>query len=215
MTGTKIREKMRNKGCGLSKDKVKVNGRAVNRSEATGSRVRNNRDGTVSVYFKRKMTLPYDVKSGVMKILDAEGRRDCWVNVIFASGGLVKMINTEYRMKNRDTDVIAFEFKGERYRHPGGDVFISVDTAKENAKKYGVTPAQEAAGLIVHGTLHVIGYDHLNKKDEREMKAKTEKYMKYFVNAELGSGKPELRLKNPKRKTQNAKRNKKRGNRKS
>jgi probable rRNA maturation factor len=145
------------------------------------------RDG-VNVYFKRKLSLPYDVKRGVERILAAEGRQKCWVNVIFASDGLVKMINTEYRLKNRETDVIAFEVKGGDGGNPGGDVFVSVETARLNAKKYGVTAAEETARLITHGTLHVIGYDHLVAAEERRMAKKTAEYMKFFLVQKQNSG---------------------------
>ncbi len=160
---------------------VNRSGRVPNRSKATGSGAAGSRvrkGGTVNVYFKRKISLPYDVKSGVERILAAEGRQKCWVNVIFASDGLVKMINTEYRLKNRETDVIAFEVKGA---NPGGDVFISAETAKLNAKKYGVSVPEETARLIAHGVLHVIGYDHLEAREEREMAKKAGEYMKFFL----------------------------------
>jgi len=99
------------------------------------------------------------------------------------------MINTEYRLKNRTTDVIAFEFSGRDCECPGGDIFISVEMAKKNAKDFGTTVNSEMARLITHGTLHVLGYDHLNPKDEKGMLKKTEEYMKFFLtrNSERGA----------------------------
>jgi rRNA maturation RNase YbeY len=140
------------------------------------------RAGGINVIFKKNIRLLFDIKKGIKNILVSEKEPESWVNIIFTGDGMIKMINLEYRMKNRETDVIAFEFKGEKRACPGGDVFISLDTAKKNAKKYGVTVNEELARLVTHGTLHVLGYDHMKVKDEREMEAKTVKYMKYFIS---------------------------------
>lgn len=146
--------------------------------------------GEINVYFKKAIHLPFDVKKCVLKILDAEKKKKSTINIIFASDGLVRMINTEYRLKNKTTDVIAFEFKGRDCDCPGGDIFISVEMAKKNAKAFGTAVNSEFARLISHGTLHVIGYDHLNPKDEKEMFKKTEEYMKIF---EIKNSKLEIR----------------------
>jgi probable rRNA maturation factor len=137
--------------------------------------------GEVNVHFKKSVNLPFDVKKCVLKIMDCENRKNAVINIIFASDGLVKMINTEYRLKNKTTDVIAFEFKGRDCKCPGGDIFISVEMARKNAKEFGATVNAETARLITHGTLHVLGYDHLNPADEKVMLEKTEEYMKCFL----------------------------------
>jgi len=158
------------------------------------------RAGEINVIFKKNVRLPFDIKKGIKNILVSEKETESWVNVIFTGDGMIKMINLEYRMKNRETDVIAFESKGEKCACPGGDVFISIDTAKKNAKKYGVTVNEELARLVTHGTLHVLGYDHMNVKDAREMNRKTGRYIRYFVNPESGFRDPESKTKNKKSK---------------
>lgn len=150
--------------------------------------------GEINVFFEKKARPPFDVKSGITDILMSEKKPQSMLNVIFTGDAAIKKINLEYRMTNRETDVIAFEFRGER-RGPYGDVYISLDTAKKNAEKFGVTLKEELARLVTHGTLHVIGYDHLNDKDEKEMSRKTEKYMKYFCSPESGIRNPESRTK--------------------
>ena len=145
--------------------------------------------GGVEVYFKKKISLPYDVKKCVLKILEAEGKKNARINIIFASDGLVRMINTEYRLKNKTTDVIAFEFSGKDCGSPGGDIFISVEMAKKNAKEFGTTVNSETARLVTHGTLHVLGHDHLNPLDEKAMFKKTEEYMNFFLKLKADSSK--------------------------
>lgn len=155
--------------------------------------------GEIQVYFKKKMNLPFDVKKCAAMILAAEGRTSSGINIIFAGDGLVKMINTEYRLKNKTTDVIAFEFKGGDCKRPGGDIFISVEMAKKNAKAFGATVNSETARLITHGVLHVLGYDHLEAKEEKVMLKKTEEYMKFFINAKCKVRNAKLKLKRRKK----------------
>jgi len=170
----------------------------TNKGGESGSGNRVSKDkGGVEVFFKKKISLPFDVKKCVLKILEAEGKKNARINIIFASDGLVRMINTEYRLKNKTTDVIAFEFKGRDCDCPGGDIFISVEMAKKNAKEFGATVNSETARLVTHGTLHVLGYDHLNPKDEKSMFRKTQEYMKFFSTRRPAPG---IRSKKPKTK---------------
>ena len=88
-------------------------------------------------------------------------------------------MNREYRNVDRPTDVISFAFldneenKDEMLKHSGpvclGDIYISVDKAKEQAEEYGHPLKRELSFLFVHGLLHLLGYDHMNKEDEEVM----------------------------------------------
>ena len=89
------------------------------------------------------------------------------------------MINKEYRHIDRPTDVISFAFddnvEGElkinynKIPHMLGEIFISVDRAKEQAKEYQHSLKREMKFLFVHGLLHLCGYDHMKKEDEMVM----------------------------------------------
>ena len=74
----------------------------------------------------------------------------------------IKKLNKAYMGKNRATDVLSFgvlsSFKTSKKTL--GDIIISVDTAKHNAKVAGVTVREELIRLVVHGVLHLLGYDH-------------------------------------------------------
>lgn len=93
------------------------------------------------------------------------------VGVIFVSDVEMTKLNTTYRDKRKTTDVLSF---GNDEAWPGaeqplGDIVISVAQARRQAKAAGKPIRAELAMLLVHGTLHLLGYDHETLKDERVM----------------------------------------------
>ena len=84
-------------------------------------------------------------------------------------------INIKYLQHDYFTDIITFEYcEGDTV---SGDLFISVDSVRENATFYGVEFADELNRVIVHGILHLIGYDDHSEEDIREMRAKENYYL--------------------------------------
>lgn len=89
----------------------------------------------------------------------------------------IHALNRDYRGKDRSTDVLAFAMR-EGEPAPGqsdvlGDVVISVDTAARQAAERGVTVGEEVRDLLIHGVLHLLGFDHeRGANDSRRMKAK-------------------------------------------
>ena len=81
----------------------------------------------------------------------------------------ITRINKEYRDKDYPTDVISFEEDDEEDELYLGDIFLSVDKALEQAKLYEHSVEREFAFLIIHGLLHLHGYDHLTKEEEEIM----------------------------------------------
>ena len=76
------------------------------------------------------------------------------VGVLITGNRRVQELNRRFRRKNRPTDVLSFP------RPEGGDIAISADIARENARRYGHDAAEELKILILHGMLHLAGYDH-------------------------------------------------------
>lgn len=80
-------------------------------------------------------------------------------------------MNRNYRNIDRPTDVISFALMDgeEDIPYELGDIYICYEKIFEQAKDYGHTPLREAAFLVTHGTLHLLGYDHIDYSDEQEM----------------------------------------------
>ncbi len=101
------------------------------------------------------------------------------LSVTFVSNERIQEINREYRDKDRPTDVISFaleemgegelEIVGEDIPRILGDIIISIPKAREQADEYNHSFMRELGFLAIHGFLHLLGYDHMNEKDEKQM----------------------------------------------
>ena len=99
---------------------------------------------------------------------------DAIFNVIFVTSEKIHDINREYRNVDRVTDVISFALEDsiEGYEEEIrmlGDIYICVDKMKEQAKLYNHSVLREMCFLTTHGLLHLLGYDHMEEDDEKEM----------------------------------------------
>lgn len=100
-------------------------------------------------------------------------------NVIIVDNEYIHEINKKYRGIDRPTDVISFaleDYEGENYSDVRilGDIYISIDKARSQAIEYNHSIARELSFLAVHGLLHLLGYDHMEKEDEKIMFEKQE-----------------------------------------
>jgi probable rRNA maturation factor len=101
------------------------------------------------------------------------------VSVTFVTNERIHEVNREYRDKDAPTDVISFameelgegeiELIGEELPRVLGDIIISIPKAEEQAKEYGHSFIRELGFLSVHGFLHLLGYDHMEKEEEEKM----------------------------------------------
>lgn len=89
----------------------------------------------------------------------------------------IHKINKEYRHKDYPTDVISFESDDEEDENYRGEIFLCVDKAYEQAKAYGHSVEREFAFLLIHGVLHLHGYDHLTPEEEKVMFTKQEEIL--------------------------------------
>lgn len=99
---------------------------------------------------------------------------DAVFSIIFVDNKKIREINKTYRNIDRETDVISFALEDDKTFNTDafrflGDIYISIDKAKEQAKEYGHSLKREIAFLSVHGFLHLLGYDHMTKEDEEVM----------------------------------------------
>ena len=97
------------------------------------------------------------------------------VDLVLVTDPVIEIMNKEYRDKDGPTDVISFaylevtDFDESVDEVIVGDIFVSVDTAKKQAKEKKHSFKKEMEILFVHGLLHLLGFDHKNDKEEKEM----------------------------------------------
>ena len=99
---------------------------------------------------------------------------NCEFNIIIIDNKEIHKINKEYRGIDRETDVISFAMEDNKdieYQDFRllGDIYISIDKVISQAKEYGHSNLREICFLATHGILHLLGYDHMEPADEREM----------------------------------------------
>ncbi len=94
-------------------------------------------------------------------------------NVIIVDKDYIRELNKTYRNKDMETDVISFALEDDKTFNPEervlGDIYISIDRVHSQAKEYGHSEIRELCFLAVHGMLHLLGYDHMQKDEEKEM----------------------------------------------
>ena len=99
---------------------------------------------------------------------------NCEFNIIIVDNERIHEINREYRNVDRETDVISFamednmDIQYEDFRLLG-DIYISIDKCYAQALEYGHSRVREICFLATHGILHLLGYDHMESADEKEM----------------------------------------------
>ncbi len=100
------------------------------------------------------------------------------LNLIFVDDPTLQKMHQQYLNDPEKTDVITFDLgDGEAVE---GEIYISIDRAQDQAKEYGVSPEEEVLRLIIHGILHLKGYDDLEEEDRVVMKAQEDAFVEKF-----------------------------------
>ena len=106
---------------------------------------------------------------------ESEIRRIGNISIIFCSDNYVLDINQKYLQHDYFTDIITFDYcEGDRL---SGDLFISVDSVRENSVEFGTEFKDELNRVIIHGLLHLVGYDDHTEKDIKLMRSKENYYL--------------------------------------
>ena len=137
----------------------------------------------VDIYNETNEDLKEEIKC-IKVILDSaikhERAKNIYFTVIIVDNKTIRKINKEYRNIDKETDVISFALEDkcveENYSNKRmlGDIYISINKAKEQADNYEHSLLRELSFLAVHGFLHLLGYDHMEKEDEIKMFKKQE-----------------------------------------
>lgn len=108
--------------------------------------------------------------------------RNLYINIILTTPTNIRQINKQYRNIDNETDVLSFpmfekdeiEKIDKTIEEVLGDIIISIERVEEQAKEYGHSFTRELAYMVVHGFYHIIGYDHIEEEDRKQMRKKEE-----------------------------------------
>lgn len=107
----------------------------------------------------------------------------CRLSLVLSEDSEIARLNARYLGKDRPTDVLAFSMKEGRVLKGDlallGDVMISTETAQRNARRFGVCLETELALYLVHGLLHLLGYEDKTPSQRRKMRAKEQRVLEH------------------------------------
>jgi len=112
------------------------------------------------------------LKKVAERILEGENKRNTDLSIALVGPGRIRKLNKKYRGKNRVTDVLSFPDNGL------GEIVICLREVKKNAKKFGSSFKKELSTCLIHGILHLLGYDHEKSVEEvKKMRDREEYYL--------------------------------------
>ena len=128
-----------------------------------------------------------EIREYVQKELEKEYESEApvYMSLLFTGNDEIQVINREYRDKDQPTDVISFAYHETEDFDIGpydtlGDIVISLERVVEQAKEYNHSDKRELFYVLTHGILHLLGYDHIEEEDKKEMRAKEEEILGSF-----------------------------------
>ncbi len=111
-------------------------------------------------------------------ILKSESIKFCNISIIFGNKKLLQELKNRFFNMNHTTDIIAFRLNEYEEKNIEGEIYICLPVAKENAEYFDEPYEKEIARLIIHGGLHLLGYDDKTKVEKRKMRSLEDKYLK-------------------------------------
>ena len=134
---------------------------------------------------KEKIDELDELKDFLYKVCNDEKLDNVMFNVIIVDDKKIHEINKEYRGIDRPTDVISFALEDDKSFNRDdirilGDIYISIDKVKSQSTEYGHSFKRELFFLATHGLLHLLGYDHMTKEDEKIMFSKQEEVLSRY-----------------------------------
>lgn len=130
----------------------------------------NNIDNKYIIKEKRKIT------SWIKLCINEEGKKMNTISFNLCSDEYILQLNNEALQHDYYTDIITFELN-EKNEPIEGDIYISIDRVKDNAKSLNIPFLSELQRVLIHGILHLCGYKDKNAKEEKQMRAKENYYL--------------------------------------
>ena len=126
-----------------------------------------------------KISNKQKIRALLKKICKKENKKISFINCVFCSDNRLLEINKKYLNNTSLTDVVTFDFTTNK-KTIEGDVYISIDRVKENAKKYKQPFKTELLRIIIHGLLHLIGFSDKTKEEKNTMTLKENEYLSLY-----------------------------------
>ena len=119
------------------------------------------------------------IKTLILRLLKAEGVKESGeINIFFVNDERIKKLNLKFLKINHSTDVLAFNLSQRKLNKILlADIIISTYTAISNARKFKTTPEYELRLYVIHGLLHILGYDDRNQDKRKLMRKKEQLYV--------------------------------------
>jgi probable rRNA maturation factor len=130
------------------------------------------------------------IRATVMKLLNHLNRSDKELSLTFVDDEMIRGLNKQFLNRDKSTNVLSFSLQEGEFSQVNpeilGDIVISVDTAQKDAAKSGFPVEQEIDFLIIHGLLHLCGYNHENTSpaETRKMQKKEQELFKLLYYSE-------------------------------
>ena len=121
------------------------------------------------------------LKKFIAKLARAEKRPITFLSIIFCSDGYLWELNRRFLKHNFYTDIVTFDFD-KQSDFVQGELYISVDRVRENAKSMGLSTREELHRVIFHGLLHLCGFDDKLKKHQIIIRSKEDYWLKRYFN---------------------------------
>jgi rRNA maturation RNase YbeY len=126
-----------------------------------------------------KISNKKEIRTLLKEICKKENKKISFINCVFCSDNRLLEINKKYLNNTSLTDVVTFDFTTNK-KTIEGDVYISIDRVKENAKKYKQLFKTELLRIIIHGLLHLIGFSDKTKEEKNTMTLKENEYLSLY-----------------------------------
>ena len=123
------------------------------------------------------------VRRLVRTVMWREGHRRGTVSVVFTGDLLSRRMNRRFLAHDRPTDVLSFPL--DEGTNPEGELYVNLDKAVRQARAWGVTAENEVARLVIHGVLHLLGYDDRRATAARLMKEREDRYVDLLAREDL------------------------------
>ena len=140
-----------------------------------------NAEGIAMPKIKKRLTSKW-----IKAVAASHGRKVGEVGYLFVNDDKILEVNREYLGHDYYTDIITFDYDEDDVIN--GDLVISLDTVRTNAEQFGKSYDDELHRVIIHGILHLLGYDHVTPEQERQMFGLQRQLLLTFFALRQGAG---------------------------